>query len=70
MGLMTQERGCQLIVEGVDENVGVITFPLWLYVVSRALGSLNSVLSDGISPYLQDGDPFGKIDNVHPIFKQ
>ena len=52
----------------LEENVALITFPLWLYILTRCVGMMPYSVINMIGEDMNKGDPFSKIDLIHPIF--
>lgn len=68
LGFQKNGPSCELVVSAVEENTALITFPLWLYILTRCVGALPYSIINLLGDEMSKGDPFSKIDKIHPIF--
>eukprot|EP00943_MAST-04B_sp_MAST-4B-sp1_P002542 g2542.t1 len=68
LGFQKNGPSCELVISAVEENAALITFPLWLYILTRCIGTLPYSIINLLGDDMSKGDPFSKIDKIHPIF--
>lgn len=68
MGFQKNAPSCERVICALEENVALITFPLWLYILTRCVGMMPYSIINVIGEDMNKGDPFSKIDLIHPIF--
>ena len=70
LGFQKNGPSCERVISAVEENTALITFPLWLYILTRCIGTLPYSIINIIGEDMNRGDPFSKIDHIHPIFSK
>ena len=68
MGFQKNAPSCERVICALEDNAALITFPLWLYILTRCVGMMPYSIINVIGEDMNKGDPFSKIDLIHPIF--
>eukprot|EP00516_Mucochytrium_quahogii_P010746 CAMPEP_0203778402 /NCGR_PEP_ID=MMETSP0099_2-20121227/7976_1 /ASSEMBLY_ACC=CAM_ASM_000209 /TAXON_ID=96639 /ORGANISM=" , Strain NY0313808BC1" /LENGTH=77 /DNA_ID=CAMNT_0050677905 /DNA_START=227 /DNA_END=460 /DNA_ORIENTATION=- len=63
-GIWDNETAAKVMFEGIRANNAEVVFPHHLFVVTRILGNLPTIVAELLAPYIHMGDPFRPMDKL------